>query len=464
MKKYYLLPSLILTIISSTAFAQLGQIENGDFESWTSEIIYESPTDWQSSNTQEFQGTAVCSKSTTAQDGTYSTLLEVAVVGSDTLTGYVFHGTVGQQGPDGGIPYTTDFNSVRVQVQSNIVAGDSAFMLMMRFTGGTMVDMFAAPIAVTTNATWTQVDIPVSTMSQDELFIGFVMGSVDDGVQPDPASWVLVDNVQLLNNGTPVVDLPNNSFESWEDTSVEEADDWYTLNPMLSAAGLENAVKTLDANSGSFAIEMTTLDLFGTDTMPSYISIGEIDFNAQGSPFIPSPYAASPTTFSGAYKYSPANGDQGGIQILFYEAGNVIGQHVEMFTSVQTTYQTFSSPLTITGTPDSIIFLANSGSNPGSVLKLDDLEFSGGDVSVGEIISNDLFSMYPNPASEVVTLNLESNSNYSFYVYNVIGKLVDSRVNANGPTELNVSELPKGTYLIRISSGNKMFTEKLIID
>jgi len=464
MKRYYIFTALILATTSGGVMAQFGEIQNGDFESWTTQTLYESPADWESSNTQEFQGVAVCSKSTTAQDGTYSALLEVAVVGTDTLTGYVFHGTVGQQGPDGGIPYTDAFNSVRVQVQSNIVTGDSAFMMMIRFNGGTIVDMNMSPIAIATNSNWTQVDLPVNTMAQDELFLGFVMGTPDGGANPSPNSWVMVDNVQLLNSGTPATALPNNSFETWDATTVEDVDDWYSLNPMLAGMGLENAVKTLDANSGSFAIEMTTLNLFGTDTMPSFISIGEIDFNAQGSPFLPAPYTATPTTFSGAYKYSPSNGDQGGIQVLFYESGSVIGQHVEVFSTVQTSYQTFSTPLTIAGTPDSIIFLANSGSNPGSVLKLDDLQFSGGDVSVGEITTNDLFSMYPNPANAVVTFNLESNSFYDFYVYNVIGKLVESREMANGPTELIVSNFPKGTYLVKIVSGNEIFTEKLIID
>ena len=110
------------------------------------------------------------------------------------------------------------------------------------------------------------------------------------------------------------------------------------------------------------------------------------------------------------------------------------------------------------------MFLANSGSNPGSVLKLDDLQLTGGDVSIEYVVSNDLFTMYPNPSNEMVTINMGSNNTYSFYVYNVIGKLVSSKENSSGATKLNVSDYPKGTYLIRIASGDKMFTEKLIVN
>ena len=462
MKNHYIILAFFLTVIFGNSFAQFGEIQNGDFESWTNQTLYESPTAWKSSNTEEYRGVAVTSKSTTAQEGSYSVLLETVALDDDTLVGYVFHGSLGATGPEGGIAYTSAFDAIRVQCQSNILMGDTLYMLLIRFSGGTLIDMEMLPVAEGVNSSWTQVDLPVNTMGQDEVFIGFIMGDPD--VSPKPGSWALVDNVEMLNGGVATTPLPNQGFETWTTASVENADNWYTLNTLLSSFQMENSNKTTDAYSGTYAMAMTTVQAFGTDTVPAYISIGEIDLNAQGSPFLPAPYTATPTTFSGAYKYSPVNGDEAAIQVLFYQGGSIIGEHGEMFVTAQTSYQTFSSPLAIFGTPDSIVFLAFSGENPGSVLKLDDLQFSGGDVSIGEVVSNDLFTIYPNPANEVVTINLEANSSYSLYIYNVIGKLVDSKENSMGITELNVSDFPKGTYLIRIVSGNKIFTEKLIID
>ena len=462
MKKHYIILVFFLTVISGNSVAQFGEIQNGDFESWTNQTLYETPSAWKSSNTEEYRGVAVTSKSTTAQEGSYSVLLETVALDDDTLVGYVLHGTLGANGPDGGIAYTSAFDAVRVQCQSNILTGDTLYMLMIRFSGGTLIDFEMLPVVGGVNSSWTQVDLPVNTMGQDEVFIGFIMG--DPGVSPKPGSWALVDNVEMLNGGVATTPLPNQGFETWTTASVEDANNWYTLNTLLSSFQIENSNKTTDAYSGTYAMEMTTVQAFGTDTVPAYISIGAIDLNAAGSPFLLAPYTANPTTFSGAYKYSPVNGDEGWITINFIESGSVIGQHVEMFTSAQSVYTTFTSLLTITGTPDSILFVASSGENPGSVLKLDDLQFSGGAVSIGEVVSNDLFTMYPNPANEIVTINLEANSSYSLYIYNVIGKLVDSKENSMGITELNVSDFPKGTYLIRIVSGNKIFTEKLIID
>ncbi len=460
-KGLLILLSVFFTIENTTA--QLGNIANGGFESWTIQTLYESPTDWTDSNSEGYNGLAVTTKSTTAQMGTYSVKLETAVWNNDTLFGYVYHGATDQNGPSAGIPYVASFNSVRLQVQSDIVAGDTLYMMLFRYTNGVVVDVAMAPVAYGTNSAWTQVDITVTTIPQDELFIGFVLGNPNSPQAPSPGSWALIDNIEMLNGGIATTALPNPSFETWATTTTEDLDNWNTLNPLLAGVQLENAVKTIDANTGTYAVEMTTI-LAGVDTIPSFLSLGVIDFNANGSPFLPMPYIGTPNTFSGAYKYTPINNDQASIQINFMLNGTVIGQVFETFNTLQTAYTTFSTPITITGTPDSIVFLASSGSNPGSVLKLDDLQFSGGNVGISENISNEVFNMYPNPANDVVTIDLETENSFSFYIYNLIGKLVASKENTNEATKLNVSNYPKGTYLIKVVSGDKMFTEKLIIE
>lgn len=381
--------------------------------------------------------------------------------GQDTTFGYVFHGTTGQNGPDGGIPYSDNFDEVRFQYKSDINSQDTAVLILIRFENGVMGAMESVDCAIGTQANWTQGSASVSVGTQDSLFIGFVMGNPFGNETPDPASWIRIDAVEMYNGGSPVTNLPDPGFENWSSQTVETADNWYSLSEMLAPMGLENAIKTIDANTGMYAIEMTTiLEPNQGDTMSSFISVGPIDFNAQGSPFIPAPYNATPTTISGAYKYSPANGDQAWIQVQFFAAGLPVGNHAEMINTAAT-WQTFTSPLTITSQPDSMIFLAYSGDNPGSVLKLDDLALSGGDVSLNEFASMNA-SMYPNPATSIVMVKAEGI--YSYTIIDLAGNVVLSNTSNNGAIELNINNLSSGAYLVKINNAHNAETFKLIVE
>ncbi len=459
MKKIFTL--FYLLTLGTVSFAQLGNIPNGGFENWTTQTLYDYPTQWGNSNAEEWSGTPTVIQSSDAAVGLFSCELTSVTVGSenDTVIGYVYHGTIGQGGPDGGVPYTDLFDEVRFQFKSDLAVGDSVYMIMMRFASGVMVEMVALPAASGTNSTWTQGSIPVSSTLQDELFIGFVVGDVMNGINPSPGSWVRIDDVQLHNTGSQVTALPDPSFEQWTSQTVETPDNWFTMNEMLSGQGLNNANKTTDANSGSFAIEMTTQQNMNGDTISSFISWGPLDFNAMGGPFLPAPYNATPTTFSGSYKYVPANGDMSaGIQIIFFEAGVQIGTHIQPF-SATVGYNTFSSPLTIVGTPDSIVFAAFAGENPGSVLTLDDLAFSGGDVGLNDIAQAEGF-IYPNPARQFINTELEGE--YSVEITDLSGNIVLSKEKQNNHTPINIGNLSNGAYLIRLLSDNGTKVERFI--
>jgi len=58
--------------------------------------------------------------------------------------------------------------------------------------------------------------------------------------------------------------------------------------------------------------------------------------------------------------------------------------------------------------------------------------------------------LYPNPAGDFINIRHQSE-NYSVDVFSLEGKLVASAQNASGEHQLNISQLPDGTYLVRIS-------------
>lgn len=108
-----------------------------------------------------------------------------------------------------------------------------------------------------------------------------------------------------------------------------------------------------------------------------------------------------------------------------------------------------------------IINMKTSGDNAGTVLKLDDLAFSGGDVGIEEFEKMSV-DMYPNPSSDVVFI--KSEGNYSYEIFNVAGQLVESKVNIDGATQVDVSNWNTGAYIVHITNGNAKEIKKLIVE
>ena len=77
------------------------------------------------------------------------------------------------------------------------------------------------------------------------------------------------------------------------------------------------------------------------------------------------------------------------------------------------------------------------------------------------IIAEDKFSIYPNPASEFISLkNINNSLNYTVTIYDIFGKIVVN--NLTNPYRINISNLPKGQYLLRIKSETGIINEKLL--
>jgi hypothetical protein len=77
--------------------------------------------------------------------------------------------------------------------------------------------------------------------------------------------------------------------------------------------------------------------------------------------------------------------------------------------------------------------------------------------------STSKISMYPNPANNVVNINL--NGDYSdtrVVVYNTEGRDVINQT-FSGQVELNVSSLKTGVYIVKINTGTKYEIRKLVI-
>ena len=137
-----------------------------------------------------------------------------------------------------------------------------------------------------------------------------------------------------------------------------------------------------------------------------------------------------------------------------------IGSHTEMFSDAAT-YQTFSSALSISGTPDSLVFFVFSGDSVGSALKLDNLSFSGGDVSLEEFSAMNI-SIYPNPANDYVYIKSEGSFNLA--VYSLDGTIVYAEENNSGAVKISLGDLVPGQYIVKIQNESGIEAHKIIVE
>jgi hypothetical protein len=86
-------------------------------------------------------------------------------------------------------------------------------------------------------------------------------------------------------------------------------------------------------------------------------------------------------------------------------------------------------------------------------------------VSLNELTLNKQTKLYPNPASDFVTLNTDyiGNNNIIINVYNVVGALVKSEQLNKSNQQFNVEGLGNGVYVVEIKHEESAESQKLII-
>ena len=70
------------------------------------------------------------------------------------------------------------------------------------------------------------------------------------------------------------------------------------------------------------------------------------------------------------------------------------------------------------------------------------------------------FNLYPNPAQDFVTIEVDAPS--TLQIFDMQGRLVRQQQLTNPTNTINTNDL-KGTYFVRVISGKKLETKKLIV-
>jgi hypothetical protein len=90
---------------------------------------------------------------------------------------------------------------------------------------------------------------------------------------------------------------------------------------------------------------------------------------------------------------------------------------------------------------------------------------------ISEITLNSLFTIYPNPTSDVINLEINTSrqiSNVSYEVYDIIGNLILNKKLGNiggfHNEVIDITSFVKGVYLVKISSDDSTITKRIVVN
>jgi len=116
-----------------------------------------------------------------------------------------------------------------------------------------------------------------------------------------------------------------------------------------------------------------------------------------------------------------------------------------------------------------VVYITNSGTN-GSVAQGVQQPFEISLITGLEDVKgiNLTVSVYPNPATEFVTLKVDasvmlSKQSMSYQLYDFSGKLLESKKMEGDETSISMRNLPPATYFIKVTEGNKQIKSFKIV-
>ena len=293
---------------------------------------------------------------------------------------------------------------------------------------------------------------------------------------------------------TKWVEKPADRGVYW-DFNVSDAAMLRTLNS-LYAIEIQEFITELtsfrEANTphqGQYAMRMRTASfqnvilvpgIYATvpyDYIPQYINNkgfeAIVDFESPAS-------GDKPQRLTGYYKYSPVKNDSAAIEIELFNRGTSVAFALWKERNTVSEWTKFDIPIRYTLDADineiKLIFASSAGYNfelldkckgeVGSTFWIDDIAFEYGDVGLIEpLMERSASQVYPNPASDAITISFDQELNGKLVIYNVLGAEAAIQSVNGDKIEANITNLPAGSYFYRVIEGNKIRTSgKFIIE
>jgi uncharacterized protein (TIGR02145 family) len=84
------------------------------------------------------------------------------------------------------------------------------------------------------------------------------------------------------------------------------------------------------------------------------------------------------------------------------------------------------------------------------------------DIGLREINDIEKIKLYPNPANDNITIECEHNQKLLMCLYNILGEVVLQSELDQNKSEINISDLASGMYLVKVTGADPAWQEKII--
>jgi len=269
--------------------------------------------------------------------------------------------------------------------------------------------------------------------------------------------------------------IPNNGFEDWSTFgNGMTVNGWWCSNDSINPANayfpVTRSTDHYPSSIGSYSARLEcnaalhAWEAFGLAYPGGY--------REQEPPSFP--VTGHPISLCGYYKYLPQNGDVMNIRWILYRNGGVVAAGELKSGLTVSVWTAFSIPLldnSYVSADSARITLSpfdwNGTLHGNSVLYVDNLSFdnllsSSSELSVDPIGK----SFYPNPATDIITLDVTAKGNSAIAVnmYDALGTLVRTANLTQNQQQIDISDLHTGIYLIEIKYKESVRKQKLIIE
>jgi hypothetical protein len=250
---------------------------------------------------------------------------------------------------------------------------------------------------------------------------------------------------------------------------------------MALSGNTQSVFKTTEARSGNYACEMIGTKVNnkpGGVFVPNYVGSIFVGKQILVNSYRGFPYTYKPNKFEFWYKYKPIGIDTANAFVALTKwntnlnkrdtiaIGNFLQSNTDSasFTKASITLNYFD-----TSEPDTAIIvfsaITNTGDHAGSKFIIDDLEFTGGNVGISDIDNAQAISIFPNPSSDKIYIDLKENAiQVKINLFNELGQKVLEEEQNNKPIlSISTQNLPDGIYFILIEFGKSTITRKIVI-
>ena len=274
--------------------------------------------------------------------------------------------------------------------------------------------------------------------------------------------------------------IPNNGFETWVTVNgYETPSSWDNLNQITFNQTIFTCIKKNPGNPGLSYLHLVSKAVAGKGIVPGIVVSGKMD-TVTYKPISGYSFTNRPQNLSYNLQYMPSDpSDSSGVKVLLTKWNTALGKrdtiaigaryynamaHSWFLDNVLLTYESGENP------DSACIVISSSSINPqnGSYIYIDNLQFNGSVVGISEFnLAAENISIYPNPANDYVTININEidiNKSNTLQVYDVLGKIIYISNITNSLFTINTSQWSKGIYTINFTQNNQRIHHKLIIN